>query len=129
MIKTQKIIGHQEILSVALILAICAFALMPEIALAGTGGKEWGGLWTTAKDWMQGDLGRLLAGAFALAGIVGGIVRQSLMTFAGMIGVSIGLYNAPNIIESLMTATLPYAEHILPLVPSLIPLGNGLLTM
>ncbi len=125
MMKTEKIIKQHKVVWTVLILASCAFALMPDIALAGTGGKEWGGLWTMAKDWMQGDFGRFLSAFFAITGIAAGIVRQSLMTFAGMVGLSIGLYNAPTIIESLMTATLSYVEHVLPLIP----LGNGLITM
>ncbi len=51
MAKPKKIINQQAALSAALVLATCAFALMPDIAWAGTGGKEFGGIWTTAKDW------------------------------------------------------------------------------
>ncbi|MBS9962892.1 TraA family conjugative transfer protein, partial [Vibrio alginolyticus] len=65
-------------------------------------------VWDTLKDWTQGTLGRIVAGAMVLVGIVGGIARQSLMAFALGIGGGMGLYNTPTVVESVMSATLPY---------------------
>jgi len=61
---------------------------------------------------MQGTLGRVVAGAMVLVGIVGGVVRQSIMAFATGIGGGVGLYNTPKIIESIMSATLPAANDM-----------------
>nr|EIU2717207.1 hypothetical protein [Pseudomonas aeruginosa]EIU2862490.1 hypothetical protein [Pseudomonas aeruginosa] len=77
-----------------------------QVALAGTGGDSFDSIWVTLTDWMQGTLGRVVAGAMVLVGIVGGIVRQSIMSFATGVGGGVGLYNTPTIIESIMTATI-----------------------
>lgn len=77
-----------------------------QLAVAGTGGDSFDSIWVTLTDWMQGTLGRVVAGAMVLVGIVGGIVRQSIMSFATGVGGGVGLYNTPTIIESIMTATI-----------------------
>ncbi|MBA0932005.1 hypothetical protein H0O87_23495, partial [Escherichia coli] len=76
-------------------------------SFAGTGGDAFTDVWDTLKDWTQGTLGRIVAGAMVLVGIVGGIARQSLMAFALGIGGGMGLYNTPTVVESVMSATLP----------------------
>lgn len=77
-----------------------------QFALAGTGGDSFDSIWVTLTDWMQGTLGRVVAGSMVLVGIVSGIVRQSIMSFATGVGGGVGLYNTPTIIESIMTATI-----------------------
>lgn len=77
---------------------------------AGAGGMEFEEVWMTLKDWSQGTLGRIIAGAMILVGLVGGIVRQSLLALALGIGGGLGVYNAPDIIESLVSATLSNAS-------------------
>ncbi|MGL5907680.1 MAG: TraA family conjugative transfer protein, partial [Shewanella sp.] len=81
--------------------------MMSEPSFAGTGGDAFTDVWDTLKDWTQGTLGRIVAGAMVLVGIVGGIARQSLMAFALGIGGGMGLYNTPTVVESVMSATLP----------------------
>ena len=67
--------------------ALGLMALMiSEPSFAGTGGDAFTDVWDTLKDWTQGTLGRIVAGAMVLVGIVGGIARQSLMAFALGIG-------------------------------------------
>lgn len=89
--------------------ALGLMALMiSEPSFAGTGGDAFTDVWDTLKDWTQGTLGRIVAGAMVLVGIVGGIARQSLMAFALGIGGGMGLYNTPTVVESVMSATLPY---------------------
>lgn len=86
------------------VLATGVMLVMAGSAYAGTGGTEFDGIWTTIKDWTQGTLGRVIAGAMILVGVIGGVVRQSLMAFAVGLGGGVGLYNAPTIIENIMTA-------------------------
>lgn len=81
--------------------------MLPVVALAGTGGTEFEQIWGTLQDWVEGTLGRIIAAAIVVVGIVAGIVRQSLMAFAIGIGGGMGLYNTPTIIEEIMGATLP----------------------
>ena len=95
--------------------------VMATQAMAGTGGDSFDSIWVTLTDWMQGSLGRVVAGSMVLVGIVSGIVRQSIMSFATGVGGGVGLYNTPTIIESIMTATLP-ATHSL--VTAAVPLAQ-----
>nr|WP_218139502.1 TraA family conjugative transfer protein [Thorsellia anophelis] len=85
--------------------------LFIEPAFAGSGGDAFSDVWDTLKEWTQGTLGRIVAGAMVLVGIVGGIARQSLMAFALGIGGGMGLYNTPTVVESVMSATLPLASE------------------
>lgn len=88
--------------------ALGLMALMiSEPSFAGTGGDAFTDVWDTLKDWTQGTLGRIVAGAMVLVGIVGGIARQSLMAFALGIGGGMGLYNTPTVVESVMSVSLP----------------------
>lgn len=97
--------------------------LNAEPAFAGKGGAAFDTVWTTLKDWVQGTLGRVIALTMIGVGIIAGIARQSLIAFAIGIAAGIGLYNAPVIVEAIMTATLPLldsAEY------GLTTLSNGL---
>ena len=94
-----------------------------DMAHAGAGGTEFDEVWTTIKDWTQGTLGRIIAGALILVGIVGGIARQSLMAFAIGIGGGMGLYNSPVIVESIMGATLSSVHNV---APAVVHISNGL---
>ncbi|MDV5570487.1 TraA family conjugative transfer protein [Klebsiella pneumoniae] len=104
-------------------LMVVAFLLVPDQAHAGTGGTAFDDVWVTLKDWTQGTLGRIVAGAMILVGVVGGIARQSLMAFAMGIGGGMGLYNSPTVVESTMSATLEHAEKV---IPAVVQLSNGL---
>ncbi len=88
-------------------LVVCMLAA--NSALAGTGGETFDGIWIQITDWMQGTLGRIIIGLMILAGIGAGVLRQTLMPFITGVGGGVGLYAAPDVIESIMTATLPAA--------------------
>lgn len=105
------------------LIVIMALALWADSSFAGTGGVAFDEVWSTLKDWIQGTLGRVIAGAIILVGIVGGIARQSLMSFAVGVGGGMGLYASPKIVETIMSATLPVIDPILPLM---MQLSNGL---
>lgn len=100
-------------------LAMAASIVFALMAHAGSGGTEFDPVWTSIKDWTQGTLGRIIAGALILVGIIGGVARQSLIAFAIGIGGGMGLFYSPDILESIMTATLPHATTAL-------QLANGL---
>lgn len=88
-------------------LALVALMIGAGVAMAGTGSTTFDSVWTTITDWMQGTLGRVLVGMMILTGIGAGVLRQSLMSFVVGVGGGVGLYAAPDIIESIMTATVP----------------------
>ncbi len=93
-------------LSFVAMAAVLFIAVQPDVAHAGTGGTEFDEVWEALKDWTEGTLGRVVAGAMILVGIVGGVARQSLMAFAVGIGGGMGLNYSPTVVESIMTATI-----------------------
>ncbi len=107
--------------------AVCLVAIMPDNAFAGTGGASFDDIWVWLKDNIQGTLGRSICGAIVTVGIIAGIARQSLMSFAVGIGGGMGLYNTPTVLESLVSATLPTTVDILEkAVPMLLHISNGM---
>ncbi|EJY6032680.1 hypothetical protein FA341_15135 [Pseudomonas aeruginosa] len=90
-------------------MAIAAAMVVAGTALAGTGGDTFDSVWITLTEWMQGTLGRILIGLMILTGIGAGVLRQSLMPFVTGVGGGVGLYAAPDVIESVMSATIPAA--------------------
>ena len=110
--------------------ALGLMALMiSEPSFAGTGGDAFTDVWDTLKDWTQGTLGRIVAGAMVLVGIVGGIARQSLMAFAFALGIGggMGLYNTPTVVESVMSATLPVVASTQEVIGTTIPAISAVL--
>jgi len=82
-------------------------ALAPEAVLAGTGGTEFSSTYTLLTGWMTGILGRIIAITFIIVGLVAGVMRQSIMGFVVGIAAGLGVFVAPNIIDGIVTATLP----------------------
>ncbi|WP_188731918.1 TraA family conjugative transfer protein, partial [Pseudoalteromonas gelatinilytica] len=101
--------------------------MISEPSFAGTGGDAFTDVWDTLKDWTQGTLGRIVAGAMVLVGIVGGIARQSLMAFALGIGGGMGLYNTPTVVESVMSATLPVVASTQEVIGTTVPAISAVL--
>lgn len=92
------------------LVAAVAFAIVPDSALAGTGGASFDPVWTDLKEWMQGTLGRIIAAAIVIVGIIAGVARQSLMAFAiGLFG-GFGMYYTPDVLENIVTATITHAD-------------------
>jgi len=95
------------------ILGIGALALSglllaaPETVLAGAGGAEFQGAYDMLTGWMTGILGRIIAVAFIVVGLVAGVMRQSIMGFVVGIAAGLGVFVAPDIIDNIVTATLP----------------------
>lgn len=80
--------------------------VMMSSAMAGGGGDEFDEVWDTIEDWTTGTLGKIIAGAMILVGIIGGVARQSLMAFAVGIAGAMGLNYAPEIVSSIMSASI-----------------------
>lgn len=56
--------------------------------------------------WIKGSLGKGVSIAFIVVGIIMGITRQSLMSFAVGIGAALGLLYTPDVINNMFTAML-----------------------
>lgn len=109
--------------SAATMVAVAVVALASSAVYAGGGGAEFDEVWSTLREWTEGTLGRIIAGSMILIGIIAGIARQSLMAFAIGIAGGMGLSYSPEIIETIMSATLEKASA---LIPSIIQISNGL---
>jgi len=104
--------NNQPLAVAFLAVAAAAIVIMsPDIAHAGANATEFDDVWQTLKDWTQGTLGRVIAGTTVLVGLFMGVARQSIMSFAIGLGSGIGLYNAPTVIENILTAALPVAVN------------------
>ena len=105
----------KAILKTALFAAV---ALAPAIASASSSsGAEFDEIWNTLLGWTQGQLGKIIAVSMILVGLIGGIARQSLMAFAIGVAGGMGLYNAPDIIDLIFSASIPVGSVVAPLVP------------
>ena len=105
-------------------IALAIVLVMSGTVQAGGGGGEFDEVWDTLEDWTKGTLGKIIAGALILVGIVGGVVRQSLMAFAVGIAGGMGLNYTPEIISAIMSASI---EHAQVATETAIVLSNGLL--
>ncbi len=87
-------------------LSVLMVAVMSVSAFAGVGGTEFQSIYDLILGWAQGYLGKTLALVMFLTGIGMGVARQSI--WAAVIGVSaaIAVYYAPNIIDSIVAATI-----------------------
>lgn len=91
----------------AIVLAVMAAALLMAASVqAGTGGTEFDGIWTLIKGWMQGTLGRVIAGGMVLTGLIAGWARGSLFAAVAGVGMGLCLYYGPTVIEAVVTATI-----------------------
>lgn len=120
---TQQMTRHQQLPLLMLFTVLTLLVLMSSTAHAGTGGEYFDDVWATIKDWTEGTLGRIIAGAMILVGIIGGVARQSLMAFAMGISGGMGLSYSPQIIEGIMSATLSSAAAV---TSSAHQISNGL---
>lgn len=103
--------------------AAVGLALAPDAAFAGTSGSgDFDSIWDTLVDWSQGSLGRVIALAFIIVGLVRGIAAQSIMAFALGVGAGLGLYNAETIVDSLFGASVEVMHGM----ASHLPVGAGI---
>ncbi len=94
--------------SIVLRLSLVALSLIAsDVALAGDQGSEFDDVWNTLLGWAQGTLGKIIALSMMLVGIIAGVARQSIMAFAMGISAGLGLFYAPNVINGVVSATVP----------------------
>lgn len=87
------------------VLVVMSF-VAPDVSFAGTGGAEFNGAYTTITNWLQGDLGRLIAASLLVVGLVMGVVRQSIMAAVPAIACGLVATVAPTIIGAVVTAVI-----------------------
>jgi conjugal transfer pilus assembly protein TraA len=99
--------ANLPIATLAAIALMTALLLLPGTVLAGAGGTEFQATYDMLIGWMTGLLGRIIAIAFIIVGLIAGVARQSIMSFAIGIAAGLGLFMAPDIIDAVVSATLP----------------------
>lgn len=83
-----------------------AVLVAPDLVQAASTSGPLSDVYTSLTEWSQGNVGKTISLGMILVGIVAGIARQSLMSFATGIGGGLGLYNASTIIDTVFNATL-----------------------
>ena len=104
-----------------------ALGLMACSVIAGQGGDEFSAVYDTLVDWSQGTLGRIIAIAMILVGLVAGVVRQSIMAVVMGVAGCMALYNAPTVIEAIMTANPSVTATSAAFADAVKLLANGML--
>ncbi|EHA1082425.1 conjugal transfer protein TraA [Photobacterium damselae] len=75
-------------------------------ASSAAGKDEFDDILKRVTAWATGSMGKSIAIAFVLCGIVGGIVSQKVGAFVIGIGAALGLSYTPSLVGSIFTATL-----------------------
>ncbi len=95
------------LLLAALVTFTALLMLVTAASFAGTGGStEFGSIYTMLTGWLQGTLGRIMAVTFVAVGLVGGVMRGSIMGFVVGIAAGLGVYTAPTVIDAIVTAVI-----------------------
>jgi len=89
-----------------MLFSMAVMMLVPEQAMAGTGGTYLLPVWTEIVNLTQGTLGRIITILIVIGGIAAAVVRQSLWAFIIGLSAGVGLYNTPTIVSALVTGTL-----------------------
>ncbi len=88
-------------------LAVLTFAVLAmSVSNAGSEGKEFSSVYDMLTGWAQGTLGRIICIAIVLVGIAGSVKNGTLMPIVIAIGAAIVLYNAPSIVDGILSATI-----------------------
>jgi len=88
------------------VLCAVAFLLLAPDVFAGNGGNNEFGAIYTIDPLALATLGRIMAVTFVAVGLVGGVMRGSIMGFVVGIAAGLGVYTAPTVIDAIVTATL-----------------------
>lgn len=99
----------ETMLTTGLLLSLLVLmAVNTDIALASTSTSDntFSSFTDQLTKWIEGSLGKGIAIAFVIVGIITGIARSSLMAIAIGMGAALGLSLTPTVIEKIFTATL-----------------------
>lgn len=80
--------------------------LTPDTVMAGVTATPVDTVWTQLVGWTQGSVGKIITLLIVVVGVAAGIIKQSLWAFVIGLGGGIGLYNTPNIVNTLFPAVM-----------------------
>lgn len=92
-------------MSLAMLFAMVAGLFFTSVH-AGSQGQEFSSVYDMLTGWAQGTLGRIICIAIVIVGVSTAIKNGTLMPVVISIGAAIVLYNAPNIVENILSATV-----------------------
>ena len=121
----KKVAGATALMAAAMIApeVMAGSGTVTGVTTGATAGAEFNSVWETLTGWMTGTLGKVAAGSMILVGIIAGVVKQSLMSFAVGAGGGVGLYQTPTVIDAMFGSTLDK----LPAATEAVQFTNGLL--
>ena len=90
-----------------LALSAACLAGVGSAVVAGTGGTEFSTALTTVQDWIEGDLGKLMAVVTLTVGLAIGIIQQTIIAVVIAVAMALALYYGPGILTSMISGTLP----------------------
>ncbi|MBF0609499.1 MAG: pili assembly chaperone [Magnetococcales bacterium] len=90
--------------AVALMLVGIAI-LLPETAMAGTGGTEFQDVYDMIEGWSKGYLGRILSMGMFVVGVAQGVIKQSVGAVVPGVGAAAALYYGPSVVSGVVTGT------------------------
>lgn len=85
--------------------AVLLVTIAPDCLAAPTGAEDFASIYDRLLGWVGGSLGKALALAFLVVGLLAGLVRGSLLAAVTCIGAAIALVSIPSILNALFTAT------------------------
>jgi conjugal transfer pilus assembly protein TraA len=100
-----------------LFLLLALSVVFVDTAVAGVGGAEFNDIYTKLVGWAQGTPGRIVMFLGFVVAAVSAVVAQSIAGFVVGLGIGLGVYYANNLVEGVVTATLPLADATLQLPP------------
>lgn len=97
--------------TLAFVLLVLMLSLvLTETAFAGVGGAEFNDIYNKLVGWAQGTPGRIVMLLGFVVAAVSAVVAQSIAGFVVGLGIGLGVYYANNLVEGVVTATLPLAD-------------------
>ena len=97
--------------TLAFILLLLALSVVfVDTASAGVGGAEFDDIYDKLVGWAQGTPGRIVMFLGFVVAAVSAVVAQSIAGFVVGLGIGLGVYYANNLVEGVVTATLPLAD-------------------
>jgi conjugal transfer pilus assembly protein TraA len=105
-LRSSRTVSARSPLACAVLVIAFGVLCVPAVTWAGTGGTEFNSAYTTLTTWLQGDLGRLIAAALLVVGLIMGVVRQSIMAAVPAIACGLVATIAPTVIGAVVTATI-----------------------
>lgn len=101
------IADNRKVISYLLLTAgIIALFCLLNTANAGSEGKEFNEVYDKIAGWLQGTLGKIMALTCVGVGVAFTITRGTLIHVVVGIAMCLVLYNAPTVIDGLLTATV-----------------------